>query len=78
MKFLTPALIKKILIFVVLVAAFSFLETSKLIPSAANAEDARSHKSNGGLERRNRLLRSAKDRGKRPCWRQGRSCVVFR
>ena len=66
MKFLTPALIKKILIFVVLVAAFSFLETSKLIPSAANAEDARVTKAMAVLKGETAYLGAPKIEGNDP------------
>ncbi len=66
MKFPTPALTKRTLIFVALVTAFSLLEVSKLIPSPANAEDARVTKAMAVLKGETAYLGAPKIEGNDP------------
>lgn len=77
MKFLTFGLTKKTLILVVLVAAYSFLATSNLIPSAANAEDARITKAMAVLKGETAYLGAPKIEGNDPVGGKDAPALLF-
>ena len=61
MKSMVLRSFKKTLVVGMLVLPAGFLATPMLMPSNGNAQDAESHEIDGGFERPNREIRSAKD-----------------
>ncbi len=61
MKSRVLRVIQKTHVIGMLVLAVGFLATLLMMPNVGNAQDARSHEIDGGFERPNREIRSAKD-----------------